>query len=553
MDRRARILRHVDWRAGAGLEIGPLASPLLSKQESAVRYLDFFSTEQLKQNYLADPNVDVAKIVDIDFVSAGRSIRESIGAAAPLDFVVASHVIEHVPNLIGWLCDVSASIRAGGRLALAVPDRRFTFDFRREETRFREILNPYFHDYRSPSPAQQYDFLSQVISAPSAADVWAGRTQPARAPSLHGAEEAMALVRHVWQAGSYSDSHCTVFTDASFLALLGELMRHDLVDFKLVHFEATDRDNFEFYATLEKMPVMADATLRRRLQADSLAPFLSRATDSTAAAAPAAPPAAGRGALDFYHSASPGRNSAFDLFAGEWVCEIPGIGLGSVPAFEDVRIRWLVAQAGGLAGKSVLELGPLEAGHTHMMAAAGADPILAIESNSRAFLKCLIVKSAFDLKAELLLGDFRKFLATTDRHFDFLLASGVLYHMSDPLSLIEDACRIADRIGIWTHYFDEGIIRQNSVMAPKFTKPPRLVAYKDRNLRLHEQSYMADVESPIFCGGAEPVSYWMERADILALFELNGFRVVPGDENVAHPHGPCLLLYAQRQAICAKS
>ena len=42
------------------------------------------------------------------------------------------------------------------------------------------------------------------------------------------------------------------------------------------------------------------------------------------------------------------------------------------------------------------------------MARAGATHITSIESNIRAFMKCLIVKEALGFSADIYLGDFRQ-------------------------------------------------------------------------------------------------------------------------------------------------
>src|SRR5688572_27997205 len=70
-----------------------------------------------------------------------------------------------------------------------------------------------------------------------------------------------------------------------------------------------------------------------------------------------------------FFDAVPSAQNALDLFKGEWSCRLPdsiGLVASTVPvrAFEDYRVEWFSRAIGGFAGKRVLELGPLEAGHT---------------------------------------------------------------------------------------------------------------------------------------------------------------------------------------------
>ena len=89
--------------------------------------------------------------------------------------------------------------------------------------------------------------------------------------------------------------------------------------------------------------------------------------------------------------------------------------------FEDERIAWFIEELGGVQNQSVLELGPLEAGHTYMLARAGAASVLGIEANPHAYLKCLIIREIMELRqARFLCGDFIKYLQTTEEKFDCL-------------------------------------------------------------------------------------------------------------------------------------
>src|SRR6187402_1626923 len=107
---------------------------------------------------------------------------------------------------------------------------------------------------------------------------------------------------------------------------------------------------------------------------------------SSAVPAPSAESVPGRAAiLDSYVHAAPSPQLALDLFKGDWWSAVPGLQAGSTPLFDDSRIRWAVEHLGGVTGRRILELGPLEGGHTYMLERAGAASVVAIEANTRAY------------------------------------------------------------------------------------------------------------------------------------------------------------------------
>ena len=143
-----------------------LSQPLVTKDMADVRYVDVFSGSHLRAHYAQDPNVNVQDIPDIDFVLSTpdgvRPLSEAVAAAAPFAWVVASHVIEHVPDLISWLAQISQIIEEDAALLLVVPDRRFSFDILRPATTVGQLLQA--HELREvrPSVRAVYDhFRSQ--------------------------------------------------------------------------------------------------------------------------------------------------------------------------------------------------------------------------------------------------------------------------------------------------------------------------------------------------------------------------------------------------------
>ena len=240
--------------------------------------------------------------------------------------------------------------------------------------------------------------------------------------------------------------------------------------------------------------------------------------------------------------------NGLDLFEGQWISKIPGYRHGHAALFEDHRIAWLQQQCGGFAGKSVLELGPLEGAHTFMMAQDGAADILAIENNSRAYLKCLVVKETLKFNANFLLGDAVAYLEQTDRRFDFLLCSGVIYHMTDPLRLISAMAAGALRLGIWTHYYDGALMNSGEHRARHFGATPDHTTFHGRPIELWSQYYEEALDREDFAGGMEESSRWLTRDSLIGAIEALGFDVTIGAEYLTPSPGPSILLYCERSA-----
>lgn len=244
----------------------------------------------------------------------------------------------------------------------------------------------------------------------------------------------------------------------------------------------------------------------------------------------------------------PSDQNILDLFAGEWSTKMPeGLGLssqpGHAPLLEDPRIHWLADQLGPLYDRDVIELGPLEGAHSYMLQHLKPRSVTSVEANTRAFLKCLCMKEIFGLdRVRFVLGNFFPYLEQC-RRADVIVASGVLYHMTDPLQLLELITAKADRIFIWTHYYDEAAVRGRSdadlfapleaIGAGPFTGSRRL--YPEAALSWNG-----------FSGGSESYAVWLSRDSVIDFFARKGYSVTINFDEVNHVNGPSLALCAKR-------
>jgi hypothetical protein len=253
--------------------------------------------------------------------------------------------------------------------------------------------------------------------------------------------------------------------------------------------------------------------------------------------------------LEAYVRSAPSAQNAVDIFKGEWASRFPAklaasVEAGGIPLFEDDRIVWAVEQLGGMRGKRVLELGPLEGGHSYMLEQSGAASIVSIESNTRAYLKCLISKELLEMtRVRFLCGDFIEYLKSTSERFDVIFGSGVLYHMRNPVELLSLLASHTNRVYLWTHYFDPAI-KTNPALTHKFKSHTEHEVAGFRHT-LYRQEYLVSLDQPGFCGGNEEYSNWMSRAELLTCLSHCGFKDVRiAHDQPDHPNGPAFGLLA---------
>lgn len=246
MDRRSKILRGLDIAGMSGVEIGALAWPLVRKSDGDITYVDFADAGALREKYREDRGVPVDQIVDVDAIWGSNTLKQAIGEDRRVDYILASHVVEHVPDLIGWLKELASVLKPAGEIRLVVPDKRFTFDILRRETQIPEVLAAYLAGARTPQPERILDFvLKDVLVDKQAA--WDGVL--GSLASQLPLEGAMNAVRQA-EAGNYVDVHCWVFTPQSLGRLFADLAKHGLLDLECTSFDDTEYGEHEFFISL---------------------------------------------------------------------------------------------------------------------------------------------------------------------------------------------------------------------------------------------------------------------------------------------------------------
>lgn len=123
---------------GNGIEIGALHSPLKIPVEAKVQYLDRMSAAKLKQTY---PELAECELVEVDIIDDGETVSSILDNS--LDFIIANHMIEHCQNPIFSIENWLRVLKPGGTLYIAVPDKRYTFDYDRPVTSLEHLVRDY--------------------------------------------------------------------------------------------------------------------------------------------------------------------------------------------------------------------------------------------------------------------------------------------------------------------------------------------------------------------------------------------------------------------------
>ena len=250
MPDRTKLLLSMFDASGFGLEVGPSYSPLLPKSRGYnVETIDHADAAALREKY----SDNASQIEEVDYVSDGRSILETIGKEKCYDFIYASHVIEHVTDIVRFIQDCETLLKPDGLLVLAVPDKRFCFDALRPLSTVGQALQAYFEKRKRHSAGVLFDQAFYVCSK-AQQTVWIEPTLDDVALMLTdgGTKDFFDSLQ---QNADYQDAHGWQFTPTSFRYLIKKLRSLDYIKSGELAFHTNPAGQpslHEFYITLSK-------------------------------------------------------------------------------------------------------------------------------------------------------------------------------------------------------------------------------------------------------------------------------------------------------------
>lgn len=196
---------------------------------------------------------------------------------------------------------------------------------------------------------------------------------------------------------------------------------------------------------------------------------------------------------------------------------------GAVSAIGDIRVEWFRRFAP--EARRILELGSLEGAHTVMLAEQ-ATKVVAIEGREANIRRAELVRRVLGVRnVEFVQGNLETMELAPLGHFDAVFCSGLLYHLPEPWTLLEQLPRIAPKLLIWTHYADEASAD---------------VLRDGRRGRVHIEG---GLDEPL--SGMSPTAFWPTLGSLVQLLTMSGYKTVHILHNdIAHPNAPAVTLGA---------
>ncbi|HZP59990.1 MAG TPA: methyltransferase domain-containing protein [Opitutaceae bacterium] len=214
---------------GTGIEIGGFEHPALLPHATKIIHCDRLSLEEARQLF---PEVDLARLPKVDVCLDIE--REGLAhfASGSLDFVVCCHVIEHLKNPIKALGEIFRVLRVGGRAALAIPDKHFTFDLHRPLTEWTVLRDVFVRRIDTPAPRDYFDVAKY------------NHPDKLRLP----APELEKYLEFLMQRRE----HLNIWDTAQFAEFLNQAFQLLKISQKMIYEIEAEQNQFEYFAVIEK-------------------------------------------------------------------------------------------------------------------------------------------------------------------------------------------------------------------------------------------------------------------------------------------------------------
>lgn len=264
LNRNQKLLMGCDM-AGIGLEIGASYSPVAPKKAGyRVEVLDCASEEVLREKYRPH-GVEISNIEKVDYVWSGEPLHELTGKTDYYDWIIASHVVEHTPDLVSFLQQCETMLKPEGIVCLAVPDHRYCFDVFRSVSTPGSVIQAFLEKRTRHTLASIFDHFSMTTKKGDQIAWYNGH--PGDYQLLNRFGEATGVLRQAQTSNEYIDVHNWIFTPASFRLIMLDICALGYIGLQVSN--SFPVEGCEFIVQLKKIgtsdAVVTDPEQRRQL------------------------------------------------------------------------------------------------------------------------------------------------------------------------------------------------------------------------------------------------------------------------------------------------
>lgn len=252
---REELSYYIKNRKSRILELGPLNRPLLNRGEYRNYFFaDIRSTEEIKKLYTGNDylkrtgiKIDLSSIIDIDYVIKG-SYKQTFKNVKKFDYVIVSHVLEHIPDILNFFIDIQNVLNKDGQIIILYPDKRFSFDYFRTDSKFSDIYDVWQNN-KSKVGSQVLDFYSNVIPENDPIKFW-NKKYKVKMSSGKNIKKNLKAYKDTIKGSFEGDAHYWPFSDYGFIKFIRDCKMYDIFPFSLVKFVPTQFNSQEFVVIL---------------------------------------------------------------------------------------------------------------------------------------------------------------------------------------------------------------------------------------------------------------------------------------------------------------
>lgn len=210
VNRLSFLKKWVNLKESEGLEIGACDLPTVPREIGNCEFADFRSAEEMIRLWNLPPET----VMPVTYILK-RDTQIHLQIDKKFDYVVLCHVIEHIPNPIGYIEDLQKLLKPGGIILIACPDKRRTPDASRPSTTIEHLINDYYNDCTYPS-------LEHILEC---AKAWS--------EELNQKSVESAKAYYQWGCENFesglADAHCHVWSDQEFFTQIQYLTNGEIL------------------------------------------------------------------------------------------------------------------------------------------------------------------------------------------------------------------------------------------------------------------------------------------------------------------------------------